>query len=505
MHPSNPDLPVTETTKPSLPTNAVDSEKEPANPMKRSLSEPAAEEQPLQKKNKSPPSTPHKEEDDAVTQQFPSPPEQAATAFDKETWQGFCEIECEPAYFSAILRKMGVQGVTIREVPMLDEDTISFLPQPIFGLVMLFRHREFDNQNQTETCPPDVWFANQMPAQNSCSTLAMIHAILNLEAQEDMNLDIDIGEHMRQFKDFTKDFTPYQRGEAFASWTFVKKIHNSFAKKMDILENDRYVAHKAKRAAQAEALQASAAAPSKSKSKTTKKSSASASTSRVQRGSPDSDDSAANFENNAHHYIAFVPINGTVWKLDGMDAQPTDMGPYDTSSPATWITTISDRVTQLMLAGGDVDYGLFALSQSPLPPLRRQICLADNTIKKIDARLTSLAPSWRDFVPEEDRDPPSPSFLAGFTPEQRELHVVSGDLAAAIEGEDEATLLKWRADLVGEMRGLVAEYAVEEGTEAEEVAAAEARTWDYGPAIRAWVEMLAENGHLEERAPAFAL
>ncbi|PVH92185.1 hypothetical protein DM02DRAFT_635565 [Periconia macrospinosa] len=145
--------------------------------------------------------------------------------------------------------------------------------------------------------------------------------------------------------DFTKEFS--QHGTAFTSWTFIKKIHSSFAKKMMPL--------RAKRAARVETKQAAAAALSKSTSKTTKNSSASASTSRVQRDSLDSDDNTVNFENDAHHYTAFLLINGTVWKLDGMDAQPTDMR----------LTTL--RVLDLS-----------------------QIYVADNTNKKINARIISL-------------------------------------------------------------------------------------------------------------------
>ncbi|CAI6338896.1 unnamed protein product [Periconia digitata] len=495
FNPLSSKLPETETPKLSSPVSTDEPRvDQSAASMKRPLSPSPAEEEHLSKKIKTPPSIPpHEEEDDDTSERFPSPPEQSATKLDKETWQGFCELECEPAYFSAILHRIGVQGVTVREMPVMDPD---YLPRPIFGLVVLFRHREFDQERQSKTCPPDVWFANQMPAQNSCATLAMIHALLNLSptAQENMDLDIDIGEHMRQFKDFTKDFTPYQRGEAFASWDYVKKIHNSFAKKMDMLENDRLISLKSKRAAKYGMQKP------KSAEKTTKP--ATSSTRGRDAESPKSDDS---FEDNSHHYIVFVPINGTVWKLDGMDSQPTAMSTYPTSSPKSWISSISDRVAALIAGGGD-DYGLFALAQCPLPPLRREICVADNTIKKLDTRLTALTPTWRDFVAEGDCDPPSPSFLSGFTPEQRQLerNAVPVALAAEIDEEsDVSELIKRRTNIVAEMRRLFQEYTAEEWVVNSDMQKAEARTHDLGPAIRAWVEMLAENGYLEENCKRF--
>jgi ubiquitin carboxyl-terminal hydrolase L5 len=429
-------------------------------------------------------------------QRFPSPPNEAATAFHKETWQGYCEIESEPAYFNVVLREIGVQGVTVREVPMMDRDTLSWLPSPVFGLIMLFRHRKFDSQNQSKSCPPDVWFANQMPAQNSCATIAMIHALLNTAP----TADIDIGEHMRQFKDFTKDLTPYQRGEAFSSWSFVKKIHNSFAKKMDILENDRYLASKVKKAERqkaSEVAEAEAAANPKSK-KTSKGKDA-------RRDSDQSIDSVENFEESAHHYIAFVPINGEVWKLDGMDYQPTRMGQYDVDAPETWIHTISDRVMSLMGAGDD-DYGLFAIAQSPMVKIKKQFCVADATRKVVELKLNTVNTDWKLFISdEEDIEPPSPSFLDGITEEQRAAHPIPEHVLKEIKDESMSFLLERRQKLVAEQRQLAQQYACEEADLGEEDQKAEARRWDYGPAIKAWIEMLAENGHLEQNLHLFPM
>lgn len=410
-----------------------------------------------------------------------------AGTIDQHSWQGYCEIESEPAYFSVILREIGVKGVTVREVPFLDSDTLSFLPNPIYGLILLFRHRQFDVDNQEQMSPTKVWFANQMPGQNSCATLAMIHALLNVPGSD----DVDIGEHMQQFKDYTKDFTPFQRGEAFASWEFVKKIHNSFAKKMDILENDKYLASKVNRAAKAKYAR-KAKDPKTSKGRKA-----------IGREvSPETDDSADSFEENAHHYIAFVPVDGVVWKLDGMDTNPTRTGTYDEESGESWINAVSDRIMALMAAGGD-DYGIFAISQCPLVGLRKKICLVDNTLKAVEGRLDVAAADWTAFVPEEDREPPSPSWLSGIGPAQRARFPVSEDVRKEMEGEELAALLGRRAGLVGELRQLVGVYAAEEAEVAEEEENAAARRWDYGPAIQKWLEMLAENGWLEENLQHF--
>lgn len=42
--------------------------------------------------------------------------------------------------------------------------------------------------------------------------------------------DVDLGENLRSFKEFTMPFTPALRGDAINNFEFVKRIHNSFAR-----------------------------------------------------------------------------------------------------------------------------------------------------------------------------------------------------------------------------------------------------------------------------------
>jgi ubiquitin carboxyl-terminal hydrolase L5 len=314
---------------PTSPTPVVEAANRPDSPSskKRALSESCTNEEPKTKKAK--------ETSPGAPNGNSMPEALGARVVNKESWQGFCEIECEPAYFSAILRDIGVQGVTVREVFAMTPDLLDMLPQPIYGLILLFRYREFGNEHQATDCPRNVWFANQLPAQNSCGTLAMTNVLMN-------NPEIEVGEHLTQFKDFTRDMTPFQRGEAFASFDFVKKTHNSFAKHMDILENDKHLSFKVKRAERVNEQQ------SKFQKKPTK--------SRSRRPSADSaatNDSVESFEENGHHFIAFVPVGTEVWKLDGMDAQPTSVGTFSPEAGETWLMAASDTITTLMgLRGG---------------------------------------------------------------------------------------------------------------------------------------------------------
>jgi ubiquitin carboxyl-terminal hydrolase L5 len=450
------------------------------NARKRGPPEPSSDSEPDSKKSKASPSSSALKS--SLTDQpiFPSPPDMPATTFDKHTWQGFCDIESEPACFSVILREMGVKGVTVREVFSMDQHFIrESVPQPIYGFILLFHYRQFGNEGQENECSNKVWFTNQLPAQNSCATLAMINVLMN------QSTEVCIGEHLEQFKDFTKDFTPYQRGEAFASFDFVKRIHNSFAKKMDILEGDKNLSHKVKRA---------------EKSKPKKREKKSRHTS-VESTATATDDSEEKVEDNAHHYIAFIPVGNEVWKLDGFDKYPTCVGSFEPERE-TWLASVSDTIATLMAAGDD-DYGVIALAQSPLLSLRQRVSLTLNTLTHVESRLDHLSQSaqdWRHLV-SADEQPPSPCMLG--LEDHSVAHPVPDALKEAIDSENTQQLLARRHQLIIQANDASAHIMMEMQNEAEEDAKAAQRRYDSGPVIKKWLEMLAENGFLEENLERF--
>jgi ubiquitin carboxyl-terminal hydrolase L5 len=419
---------------------------------KRCLPGPLLEQDPHTKKRKasvSPPSAPYH----TVTQQI-----------DAGAWQGFCEIESEPACFSVILRDMGVQGVLVREAFSVDPMLLATLPQPIYGLILLFRHRKFGRTNQATECPSNLWFANQLPAQNSCATLAMMNIIMN-------NTDIDIGEHLRQFKDFTQDLTPFQRGEAFANFDFVKKIHNSFAKTMDIFESDKHLCNKVKRA----------------KREIDGK--------KERRASADSaatDDSTDSYVENAHHFIAFAPVGDEVWKLDGLDAQPALLGTFGGREGETWLSTAADTIATVMAAGDD-DYNIIALTRSPLLLLRKRLAEIYHVMHYVESRLDSIDAKWEILSASIEKFP------------DLQMLGVNDHLASSladatkceIDGEQMQQLLGRRTRLLQTSSQLATNIMIEMQSEVDENQKAAQRRFDCAPVIKKWMEMLAGNGYLE--------
>lgn len=387
----------------------------------------------------------------------------------KDTWQGFCEIQSEPAYFSAILNDMGVRDIKIEELISLHPEYLLDNPIPgsSYGLIFLYQYRDQGSSDQPKEASSHVWFANQLPAQNSCATLAMINILMNNDSAE-------IGEHLQQFKDFTKDFNSYQRGEAIASFEFVKKIHNSFAKKMDILEADKHLSYKVKRSKR-----------SLKDKKARRKSTDSVAT----------DDSAESHEDDANHFIVFVPVGNQVWMLDGLNYHPLNMGSFEPTQGQDWVSVAVESITAIAAGAEEGSYTAFAIGPAKLPSLRKQACLALNHIKSTERRLDETSPDWRSFTVDEQ---PIPSSQMLGVEDQLPAHSTPDTLAATINGEKTQDLLQRRTRILEDLDRLGASII----SEMQEVAdneriAAQAR-FDYAPVIKLWAEMLAANGWLEQ-------
>lgn len=113
---------------------------------------------------------------------------------------------------------------------------LAFIPKPVHALIFLFRYRETDKDDIEDDCPDHIWFAEQVP-DFSCASVALLNIVNNIPG-------LDMGKDLNSFKDLTQDMTPRNRGEAIDDFTFVKRIHNSFASEADLLEADMHYKEK---------------------------------------------------------------------------------------------------------------------------------------------------------------------------------------------------------------------------------------------------------------------
>ncbi|KAK3940784.1 ubiquitinyl hydrolase [Diplogelasinospora grovesii] len=199
---------------------------------------------------------------------------------------GWNTIESDAGVFTYLLDNLGVKDVQFEELLSLDPSSLAEL-HPVYGVIFLFKYPTDQPYRSSDspldgTFDPDaserLFFAAQT-IQNACGTQALLSVLLN---KTDGSLSstssgyIDIGEKLRDFREFSMVLPPEFRGEALSNSELIRDVHNSFARSSPFVDE-------------------------------------------TQRTSGETED--------AFHFIAYTPINGTLYELDGLQPYPISHGP----------------------------------------------------------------------------------------------------------------------------------------------------------------------------------
>jgi ubiquitin carboxyl-terminal hydrolase L5 len=268
------------------------------------------------------------------------PPYNRPAPEDLKSWPGWLEIDSDELVSNTLLREWGVSGVKLHPVFGLSEELIAELPYPVYGVVFCFGYQNVDAGKQEGVCPEGIWFANQEHGSLNCGSLAILNIINNLPL-------VDLGPKLQEFKDATMSLTSVERGEKLYTFEHVRAVHNSFVKFEEMAEMDLYLSRLEKKAA----LKTNKA---KAKPKSSKAVS-----------SPSSSAEDYFEKDPAFHFIAYMPINDRIYKFDGMDQAPQDMGPCD---HVTWLYKLSEQLISRMNAfeGDGIRYNLQAVVDDPM-------------------------------------------------------------------------------------------------------------------------------------------
>ncbi|KAL3467515.1 ubiquitin carboxyl-terminal hydrolase [Aspergillus heterothallicus] len=222
---------------------------------------------------------------------------------------GWSTIESDEGVFTSLVENLGVQGIQFEELISLDPDTIRSLGT-VYGVIFLFKYLrpqatsstsqpQDGTQTDPSTLPSSFFFANQT-IQNACGTQAILSVLLNHDSAtpENNNTPITLGAELSSFKDFTTGFPSDLRGEALSNSEAIRTAHNAFARASPFVDE----------------------------------------TSR-----PQNDDE----EGDVYHFIAYTPINGTLYELDGLQANPISHGACDAGSfPERVIEVLQRRIAR---------------------------------------------------------------------------------------------------------------------------------------------------------------
>uniref|UniRef100_A0A8C0VKI3 Ubiquitin carboxyl-terminal hydrolase n=1 Tax=Cyanistes caeruleus TaxID=156563 RepID=A0A8C0VKI3_CYACU len=226
----------------------------------------------------------------------------------------------------------GCRGAQVEEIWSLEPENFEKL-KPVHGLIFLFKWQPGEEPAGSvvqDSRLDTIFFAKQV-INNACATQAIVSVLLNCAHQ-----DIHLGETLSEFKEFSQSFdaavsdhcflhfechsvtavvvykwffTSFQmKGLALSNSEVIRQVHNSFARQQ-MFEFD-----------------------AKSSAK----------------------------EEDAFHFVSYVPVNGRLYELDGLREGPIDLGACRQDD---WISAVRPVIEKRIqkYSEGEIRFNLMAI------------------------------------------------------------------------------------------------------------------------------------------------
>lgn len=194
----------------------------------------------------------------------------------------------------------------------------------------------------------------------------------------------------------------------------------------------------------------------------------------------------------AFHFSAYVPIDGYVWKLDGLDRQPQRLSQYDVEA-GNWIDIVAPKIQEQMTlySAGDIQFGLMGLAKDPLRTQQQELAANIKGVRAVQAKLDAVEPDWKALIEGRVGAEAESDLVLDITEDMVKAAEPGTDVSEAVESGDLRRLIKTRQDLVSEQRILRAQVLEEIHSAAEDDRKAREARQDYGLVIYTWLKMLA--------------
>ncbi|KAJ5167319.1 Ubiquitin carboxyl-terminal hydrolase 2 [Penicillium canariense] len=271
---------------------------------------------------------------------------------------GWSTIESDEGLFTSLIETLGVQNVQFEELISLDANTIRslgysllFLSIPtanqgtlpaVLGIanpphlpqIRLRRHLPLQVDPRGSRCPRRSTPRRELRRNRSRKQRLLCRAndpkrlrhpsypLRNPQPRQPPQPlpPITLGTELRSFKDFTTGFPPELRGEALSNSEAIRTAHNSFARASPFAD---------------------------------------------ETARPQDEENAAD----VYHFIAYTPVNGTLYELDGLQPHPISHGACDLSSfPEKVIEVLQRRIARY--PPEETHFNLMAVVQDPRPRAR---------------------------------------------------------------------------------------------------------------------------------------
>ncbi|CAJ1025548.1 Ubiquitin carboxyl-terminal hydrolase, family 1/Ubiquitin carboxyl-terminal hydrolases, putative [Leishmania lindenbergi] len=236
---------------------------------------------------------------------------------DESRW---CLIESDPAVFREIVQTVGVKGVSVEDLIMLDPSILEQY-EDVYSLVLLFKWQSSEQASLLGTVVKDapVFFAKQV-IHNACATLAIMNTLCNYSDQ------VDLGPKVQNYLSFCQDLDPEMRGSLLDSFDELREAHNSFAPR-SAFEKDE---------------------PSQKNA-------------------------------DVYHFVSFVYRHGHIWELDGLQEGPLQCREAtDANYREALVEVVQRRIDDIAAkdttgAGQGISFSLMTIVADPVTVLERNI------------------------------------------------------------------------------------------------------------------------------------
>ncbi|KAG8998324.1 hypothetical protein FRB93_013800 [Tulasnella sp. JGI-2019a] len=297
-------------------------------------------------------------------------------------------IESDPGVFTTLMQRLGIARCEAQEIYSVGQNGLSHLGH-IHGFLFCSTYAGLHfTAGQASVDPEsDVWFANQL-INDACATQAILNILLNCP-------DVNVGDKLRRFRDFTKGMSSTMKGLAVSNDPDLRDIQNSLARPADLRES---ISTAVRNTPITEAeKKRSKGASARSKSPMKRKRNTRSWSTKPRKGKKKAVEGAAADDTDEFHFVGYVPFGGKVWELDGLRSAPIEVG--DVPAHSSWLDVVRPAIQmkmhQIQQQGEDIRFNLMAIVEGMWEKRSDEIEMLRREKTTLERRLDAECEGWK--------------------------------------------------------------------------------------------------------------